>query len=109
MLDTKYSLFNMIKVFNENKNEIIESIKGSSLEGYDDDDHDSGKYLGLTVGVFMVLLLISLVIWVLALYLTLTRWNHLENWAKIIALVGLFTGFGGPLLTIVVVYLGQKN
>ena len=53
--------------------------------------------------VFASLVLIALWIW--GLVITIKYWNEIPLWAKILAIIGLVTGFG-PLLTIIVVYVG---
>ena len=64
-------------------------------------------YLNKVMGssVFVGLLMIALWIW--GLVITIKYWNEIPLWAKILAIIGLVTGFG-PLLTVIVVYVGRS-
>lgn len=50
--------------------------------------------------------LLILALWIWGLAITIKYWNEIPLWAQIFAIIGLVTGFG-PLLTIIVVYVGR--
>ena len=113
MILEKYALPNLIKEYNNNKHLISEHFKGSPKEGYryrtTSDNGDVDQILGLSIQIFMLLLLISFTLWVVAIYLLVVNWNDLEDWAKIIAILGILFGFVGPIVTIVIVLIGKKK
>jgi len=39
----------------------------------------------------------------------IANWNNLEDWAKVISILGLLTGFVGPIVTIIIVIVGKKK
>ena len=62
-----------------------------------------GKYLGLSIGLFLIIFAIALAIWIWALVALIQNWNRLSDLVKIIALVTLL-GVGGPVVTLIIVY-----
>lgn len=105
----KYALFNMMKTFKENKHAILSEMKGDTVEGYTITTNNAGAYLGMSAVMFMTVLLISLGIWIWALVVTIKYWDQIPPWAKVLALVGLLTGIGGPILSLVAVYIGKEQ
>lgn len=57
------------------------------------------------------LLLLTLIIWVYALYILIKYWNNLPPWAKVIGIIGLTSNgmVGGPFITLLAVYFGNMN
>lgn len=53
------------------------------------------------------ILLLYFLIWVSALLLLIYYWSQLELWAQIIGILGLLTSTGGPLITLLAVWLGK--
>jgi hypothetical protein len=110
----KYSLPNLIKAYNDNKDLIIAYQTGKSIEGYaypvdfgaNANDDQSGKVAGLAIGVFITILVISLLVWIWGLILMIMYWKKLHGWAKAIGIICLLIGF--PLATVIVGYVGQK-
>ena len=103
----KYSLFELLKEHNKNKKSIHAKLKGETIEGYTDSG-DTAKILGLSVIPFLIVLLISLVIWIWALVATVKYWNQLPEWAKVISILGILPILpGGPIVTLVVVYIAK--
>jgi hypothetical protein len=100
-----YSLLNLMKEYKDNKPIIDAYISGSSIEGM----HDDMRFLGLTVGVFVTMFIISLLVWIWAIVVTMKYWKQLPSWAQILAVIGLLSGIGGPLMTLVVVYIGKES
>ena len=107
----QYSLPNLIKAYNENKDLIIAYQSGKSVEGYVDpsgkSNINSNAVMGLSIGLFIGVLVISLVLWIWGLILMIMYWNILADWAKAVGIIGLLIGF--PVATIVVGYAGQKK
>lgn len=103
-----YSLFELLQAYKNNKHIIHTYINNHKIENYKDDDSGDNLILGMSVILFIILLLFTLGIWVWAVVILVKYWNVLPNWAQIIGIVGLLTGFG-PVLTIIVVYIGKNN
>ena len=81
---------------------IVEGLRKKKKENYKDSDED--KVDESFVDRYMTsILLISAIIWIIALYLTVMTWHKLPTWAQVLTLIGLLTGVGGPIMTIVVV------
>jgi predicted PurR-regulated permease PerM len=107
----KYSLINMLKEAHENKHMIQAYLQNKSMEGYEDVNisNNDKKLFGFGVGAFLLLLVVGLVLWIWALVVTIKYWDQLPTWAKVLAILGLFTGFGGPVLTLIVVYVSKGS
>lgn len=106
MLFGKYSMSNMIKEFQENKPLIQAYLKNKSIEGVDD---DSSKVMGMKVAAFLVLLLVSMVVWIWALVSLFKYWVILPDWAKVVGLLSLLGVLGGPVVTLIVVYISKPK
>lgn len=106
----KYSIFNMLKEAQEKRHIIEAYIRGDTVECYTDDDDSSGEgkaLFGFSIGLGLMILLTSLAIFVWAVVVTIKYWNQLPQWSKVLAIVGLVTGIGGPVMTLIVVYVGK--
>lgn len=113
----KYSVFNMMKLYRDNKPVIHAYLKGQSVEGYtdhtNDDDADAAASAGAFaafggIAVFLVLMAISMAIWIWALVWTMKYWKVLPGWAQVLAVIGLLGLVGGPIMTLIVVYIGKN-
>lgn len=102
----KYSIFNMMKEFRENKPIIEAYLKNQSVEGSND---TVNVIAGLSIGMFLTLIMLGIAIWVWAIVVTIKYWNQLPVWAQILAIIGLLTGVGGPIMTLIVVYVGKDQ
>jgi hypothetical protein len=101
----KYSLFELLKEYNKNKEYIHAKLKGETIEGYTDSG-DTTMVLGLSLVPFLVILLVSFAIWIWALVVTIKYWKQLPEWAQVISVLGLLPIIpGGPIVTLVVVYV----
>jgi len=129
MLQGQYSLPNLIKEFYNNEKAIYAYLKGEKQENFEANNdiyiplitgwpsNDStlppidittinagANILGFGIGFFLVLFLVSLVIWVWALYVLIKFWNNISDIVKIVGIIALLTGVGGPILTLILVY-----
>jgi hypothetical protein len=105
----KYSMMNMLKTYGNNKPLIDAYLFGSSVERLNDDDENDSKVDGLTIGIFISLFVISFAVWIWALIVTMKYWESLPQWALVLAVIGLVTGFGGPVMTLIVVYMTKGS
>lgn len=63
--------------------------------------------LGMSFSVFILVMLLTIIIWFWALIALIFYWNRLPLIAKVIGLLGLFTT-ASPIVTLVVVYSLHK-
>jgi hypothetical protein len=113
LFDSKYSILNLLNTYKKKKHVIDAYFKNKSVENYNDGcddgckdgcDDQNSQLLGLSVGVFITVFIISISIFIWAVVVTIKYWNILPDWAKILAIIGLLTGIGGPIMTLIVVY-----
>lgn len=103
----KYSVSNMMREFKENKPLIEAYLKNQSVEGYTDTNNENGIIASLGMAMFLLLFTVVVGIWIWAVVVTIKYWNVLPVWAQVLAIVGLLTGVGGPIMTLIVVYIGK--
>lgn len=79
-----------------------------NYEGGEDEDDDD-MVMGVTIAVFVVLILLNIALWIFALWYLLKHKNDIPSWALIVGILGLFGVAipGGPLATIFVVYVSK--
>ena len=110
-MDEKYSFFNMLKIYRDNRDEVNAYFKGQPVEGYQGDHHRNNDTFSSFGGIamFMVILLIVAGIWIWALVVTVKYWSILPVWAQIISVIGLLPTGVGPVISLIVVYIGKAN
>ena len=70
---------------------------------------DQARILGMSLAIFLALLLITLALWIWALVYLIKNFNNLQTWAKVIGILGLIPQTPlGPIITLVVVKFGRK-
>ena len=115
----KYSMFNMMKEFQENKELILAKLKNQPIECYTDNNNnnnnknknkndDNDQIMGLSVWLFILLLIINTFLWIWALVVLIKFWSILPSWAQVIGILSIL-GLGGPIVTLIVVYIGKNN
>ena len=114
----KYSVFNMMKLYRDNKPIIHAYLKGHSVEGYTDSDDTDGNDPSSAgvfaafggIAVFLIIMAINIAIWIWALIWTMKYWKVLPSWAQVLAVLGLlgFVG-GGAIMTLIVVFIGKNS
>ncbi len=100
----EYNIFNVLSEFNKHRYILQAKMKGETIEGYSDPG-ESGAFFTSILGILIII--IALVLWIWALVITVKYFNVLPIWAQILSILGLF-GFGGPVLTLIVVYIGKS-
>ena len=100
-----YSIINLYAEYKKNSDLIHAYCAGSSVENFKD-----SKIMGLTVGIFVVVLVVSLVLWIAGIYLLFHYWKSLPMWVKIVGVLGVIPGIPlGPLVTVVLVLVFKTN
>ena len=100
----EYNIFNVLSEFNKHRYILQAKMKGETIEGYSDPG-DGAAFFTSFWGVLIIVL--ALVLWIWALVVTIKYFNVLPLWAQILGILGL-VGFGGPILTLLVVYIGKS-
>jgi hypothetical protein len=107
----KYSLWTILKAYKENEAYLKNYKFGAenSVEFYGDSKNDVNNakaILGLSIGAFMTLLIIYIVLFIWGLIALIQNANRLETWAIVLAVIFLLIGF--PVGTLLVVYIARK-
>ena len=106
------SLYNCIKAYQENKSLINAYLKKESIENFNGDGDNSGgtKILGFEIGFFLLILAISIGLWIWAIVALVKYWKFLPSWAKVLGIIGVLPILpGGPIVTLLCVYIGKQN
>jgi hypothetical protein len=70
---------------------------------------DIKKVFGMSIGLFVAVVLLSLILWIVAIVLLVQNWTKLPNWAKILGVLGVIPVVPlGPLVTIIAVLCGRQ-
>lgn len=101
----KYNIFNTLSMLKKNRPLVESYLKGDIVEGFKTTDGPD-VVVGMGVGVWLSIIVVAIGLWIWALVVTLKYFKVLPEWAQILAILGLF-GFGGPILTLIVVYIGK--
>jgi hypothetical protein len=105
-----YSLPNMLRVYNKNKHAINAELRGSCVENYNFQGktaQQDAKYLGMSVNMFIAVLIISFILWAAALYWTVKYWKVVPDWSKTVAVIGLVFGF--PVASLISIGIGKHK
>ena len=97
-----YSLLDLIQAYKNNNEK-----KDNYMYG-DSDSSDTKKILGFSAGIFMGVLVLSVVIYIWAVIVLIQNWTRLPDWAKIVGALGVIPAVPlGPVVTLIVVYAAR--
>lgn len=99
----RFSLPILLRAYHQNKDIIDAYYTNKSIEG---SDESSDKVMGMTIGIFMMFLILSLVLYVWAIWLLIGRWSFVKGWVKVISILALL--FGMPIITVILMYAGTQ-
>lgn len=110
-----HSLYNYLLAYENNKDIINAYLCNKSVENYAPVNQDLDKaigratsILGFSIGVFIFMALISLILWIWAVVILVKYWNQLPSWAQVLGIIGVLPILpGGTILTIIAVYIGK--
>lgn len=95
----QYSLVDMINRYRRYKK-----------ENYDDESDSQKVIMGMSQGLFAIIVILSFAIWIWALVVLVIFWRHLPDWAKVVGILGLLPIVpGGSIITLVTVYIAKGN
>ena len=98
---TDYSLYGLVNAYNEHMKEKYDNPQ---------QQQQVSNVVGMTFGFFIFMSIVTIVIWILAIFLTVKYWKVLPSWAKVLAIIGILPIFPfGPILTIIVVLIGKQS
>ena len=100
----RYSVFEMAKEFRKNKPLLTAYLQGKSIENFGDD-----AIMGMAAGTFLIIFLLSIIVWIWALVVLIKYWNALPVISKVLGVIGLLFPVPGPLLTLIAVYIGKGS
>jgi len=104
-----YSLASLLQEYSERKEQIDAYLQNKTVEGYDSNPPENNVFY-VSTGVFITIVIVSLIIWVWALVVTIKYWKYLPDWARVLAILGLIPVIpGGPIVTLVVVYVSHGS
>ena len=106
LFDAKYSLINLLKIYRENKQEIEAYIKGKPIEYYDTNSHG---WLGIGIGPYLLILFVSIVLWIIAIWFLVKNWDKIGMIAQILGIAVLFLPPTGPLVSLLVVFIARET
>ena len=101
--------FNMVTMCNawyENQDMIQTYLSDPETFSLKEDIDKQADILGVSVRVFIFILIIQLIIFVWSVYALTKYWNRLPQWIQIVGIFWLLLGF--PIITLVAVYAGKK-
>jgi hypothetical protein len=94
-----------MKEFRDNKPLIQAHLKGQSVEGLTNTD---ARIMGMGITSFLILFLIATAIWIWAIVSLIKYWSVLPDWAKIVGILSILGILGGPIVTLIVVYIAKQ-
>lgn len=100
----KLSFYQMCSEAYRNKELLAAYVKGESIENF---GAMNTLFGGMYIGAFLVLFILNFILWILALYMLITRAKYMDTWAVVLGAIFLFCGFG--VGTIFVVVLNTKK
>lgn len=107
----KASLFDMIKAYSENKDNIhlyLRKQAGQTVENYSDKKVNK-KILGVSAGVFVLILLLSMGLFIWAIVALVKFGGMMPGWALGLSVVlMIFFPFVGSIITIILAYVVRK-
>jgi hypothetical protein len=101
-----FNMLTMCNAWNENQDMIQTYLSDPETFSLKEDIDKEAAILGVSVPVFIFILIIQLIIFVWSVYALTKYWNRLPQWVQIVGIVGLI--FGLPIITLVAVYAGKK-
>lgn len=78
-------------------------------ENYTKGDSGNTKVAGLALGLFLLLFVVVIGLWIWAIVVLIRYWKVMPTWAKVIGFLGIIPVFPfGSVVTLVVVYATKE-
>jgi hypothetical protein len=99
-----YSLSGLVNTYNNYKEQYDPNVDPANATT------SNAAFLGLTLGLFITVIIVAFGIWAVALFLLIKYWKVLPQWAKVLGILGVIPVVPfGPIVTIVVVLVGKQQ
>ena len=101
----KYSFRNLIKIYNKNKPVFDAYLNRHSVEGFDDENSDTvvcTKVENIPIWIVILFIIIHLIIFIWAVYITMVKWKIMPEWAKSVSIICLVLNL--PVFSLIFVY-----
>lgn len=63
----------------------------------------------MEVEMFLLFSVLVMTVWVWAVIVLIQYWDKLPSWAKVAGLLSLLTEYGGPVVTLIIVYIAKED
>lgn len=115
----QHSIYQIISAYQENKDIVDAYIKNQPIELYtdkcdctdtpisDDCKVECATILGLSVGVFVIVAIITFIIWAIAIYVLVKNAQNMPQWAIVLCVLLLVFGGWFPISPIIVIILAS--
>ena len=108
----KASLFDLMNAYAENKDTIHTYMRrqaGQSVEHYGSDNNTSGAIMGVSIGIFVAFLLLSLGLFIWAIVVLVKFGSVMPTWSLVVAIVMLLLfPFLGSIIAIILGYVTRR-
>lgn len=104
----KYSFPNLMKIYNKNKHVFDAYLNRHSIEGFRKEfDQDSEtvvctKVENIPIWIIILFIVIHLILFASAIYLTIIKWKIMPEWAKSVSIICLVLNL--PVFSLIFVY-----
>jgi hypothetical protein len=101
----QYSLIDLFKELDCNKDIAIALIKGETVENFVE------AATITVVSVILTIIVMHIVLWIVTLVLIIKNWDRLQTFAKIASCIFLFPMFGpfGPIIALIIVFASRSK
>jgi hypothetical protein len=101
------SMNNMFKMINKYNTKTYSKKENFVLDNEDRSYYDSFKINKTTL---MTLITISLIFWGITIFVLISNWTVLPDWAKVFAVLSLINpNLGGPITTLIIIFISRSN
>jgi hypothetical protein len=98
----KYSLPSLLSEYSKNRELIRAHLKGESVEGYT--GTPTKTILGLSVGVFVFLVIIHLILFIWSLFVLGAMWPDLPVGIAVMSVISIFAIPFGSIIALILMY-----
>ncbi len=100
-----HSILELFRVYKDNEHIIKAHLKGESVENF----KGEGELFGVSIVLFLVVMILALSLWIWAIVALIKYGKSMPEVAMYIAIASLIIPFfGGPILTLILVYATKK-
>jgi hypothetical protein len=106
----KYSLFECIQEFQNNRPLIRAYLKGDNLENFTQNsgnDKNANTIFDVSIGLFLVIFLINISLFIWSLVALVKFWHEMPDWAKAVSIVLIL--FQMTPIALLIIYLSRGH